>query len=83
MEIPHSLLIRLKENEKIAQKFNEIEISILTILNFQDFLERLLFEISDKFSIGYIWISIIQESSIAKQLHDIHDSELLRAFSAF
>lgn len=83
MEIPHSLLIRLKENEKIAQKFNEIEISILTILNFQDFLERLLFEISDKFSIGYIWISIIQESSIAKQLHDIQDSELLRTSTAF
>ncbi|MCP4722171.1 MAG: GGDEF domain-containing protein, partial [Desulfobacteraceae bacterium] len=49
----------------------------------QDFLERLLFEISDKFSIGYLWISIIQESSIAKQLHDIQDSELLRTSTAF
>lgn len=83
MEIPGSLLKRLKENEQIAQKFNEIEISILTILNFQDFLERLLFEISDKFSIDYIWISIIEESSIAKQLHDIQDSELLRTSTAF
>ncbi len=83
MEIPGSLLKRLKENEQIAQKFNEIEISILTILNFQDFLERLLFEISDKFSIDYIWISIIEESAIAKQLHDIQDSELLRTSTAF
>jgi len=83
MEIPHSLIQRLEENEKIARKFNEIEISILTILNFQDFLERLLFEIRDKFSIGYIWISIIEESAIAKQLHDIQDSELLRTSTAF
>jgi diguanylate cyclase (GGDEF)-like protein len=83
MEIPHALVLRLKENEKIAQKFNEIEISILTILNFQDFLERLLFEIRDKFSIGYIWISVIEESDIAKQLHDIQDSELLRTSTAF
>ena len=83
MEIPHALLLRLKENENIARKFNEIEISILTILNFQDFLERLLFEIGDKFSIGHIWISIIEESAIAKQLHDIQDSELLRTSTAF
>jgi diguanylate cyclase (GGDEF)-like protein len=83
MEIPHSLLLRLKENEKIAKKFNEIEISILSILNFQDFLERLLFEIRDKFYIDYIWISIIQESDIAKQLNDIQNSELLRTATAF
>ncbi|MCP3941899.1 MAG: sensor domain-containing diguanylate cyclase [Desulfobacteraceae bacterium] len=83
MEIPPSLLTRLNDNEKIARKFNEIEISILTILNFQDFLERLLFEISDKFSIGYIWISIIEESSIAKQLHDIQNSQLLKTSTAF
>ena len=83
MEIPHSLLLRLQENEKISKKFNEIEMSILTILNYQDFLERLLFGIKDKFSIGHIWISIIQESSIAKQLHDIQDSELLKTSTAF
>jgi len=83
MEIPQSLLMRLKENEAIATKFNEIEISILTILNFQDFFEKLLCEISDKFSIPHIWISIIKESSIAVQLNDIKDSELLRTSTAF
>jgi diguanylate cyclase (GGDEF)-like protein len=83
MDIPHSLLVRLKENEKIAQKFNEIEISILSILNFQDFLEKLLLEIRDKFAIEHIWISIINESDIAKQLHGIQDSELLRTSTAF
>jgi diguanylate cyclase (GGDEF)-like protein len=83
MKIPHSLLARLKENEAVAQKFNEIEISILTILNFQDFFEKLLFEISDKFSIPHIWISIIKERSIAKQLQDIQDSKLLMTSTAF
>ena len=78
MEITHSLLMRLKENERIAQKFNEIEISILTILNFQDFLEKLLCAIRDKFSIDYNWISIIEDSDIARQLSEIKDSELLR-----
>ena len=37
MEIPRPLLERLKKNEEIARKFNEIEISILSILNFEDF----------------------------------------------
>lgn len=83
MEIPQSLLKMLKENENIARKFHEIEISILTILNFQDFLERLLWEISDKFSIPHIWFSIIQESRIAKQLRDIQNSELLKTSTAF
>ncbi|OQY50515.1 MAG: hypothetical protein B6230_06155 [Desulfobacteraceae bacterium 4572_89] len=85
MKIPQSLLMRLKENEATATKFNEIEISILTILNFQDFFEKLLCEISDKFSIPHIWISIIKESSIAAQLNDIRNSnsELLKASTAF
>lgn len=83
MEIPRHLLERLKQNEKIAQKFNEIEISILSILNFQDFFERLLFEIADKFNIPYIWISIIEDSSIARQLQGRSESETLQSCMAF
>lgn len=83
MEIPRSLLERLEKNEEIAGKFNEIEVSILTILNFQDFLEKLLFEISDKFAIPYTWISIIEESAIAEHLHDIQNSALLNTSTAF
>ncbi len=83
MEIPPLLLTRLKENEEVARKFQEIEISILTILNFQDFLERLLWEISDKFSIPFIWISVVQESRIAQQLQEIQNSELLKASTVF
>ncbi|MBA3011355.1 MAG: sensor domain-containing diguanylate cyclase [Desulfobacula sp.] len=83
MEIPHSLLRRLKENDRIARKFNEIEMSILTILNFQDFLEKLLTAIRDNFSIDHIWFSIIKESDIARQLSEIKDSELLKTSTAF
>ncbi|MCD4674519.1 MAG: GGDEF domain-containing protein [Desulfobacula sp.] len=83
MTIPKSILERLKQNEIVARKFHEIEISILTILNFQDFIEELLFEISSKFSVPYTWISIIEESSISKYLHNIQNSKLLRTSTAF
>ena len=83
MDLPLPLLERLKQNEKIAKKFYEIEASILTILNFQDFLEKLLSEISEKFNVPHTWISIIRESTIAGQLHDIQNSKLLNSSTAF
>jgi len=83
MTIPKSLLETMKHNEIVARKFHEIESSILTILNFRDFIEKLLFEISSKFSVSYTWISIIEESSIAKYFHNIQDSKLLSTSTAF
>jgi diguanylate cyclase (GGDEF)-like protein len=83
MTIPKSILEQLKKNEIVARKFHEIEISILTILNFQDFIEELLSEISSKFSVPYTWISIIEESSISKYFHNIKSSKLLRTSTAF
>ena len=43
-------------NEEIAQKFFEIETSILSIHNFRDLFERLLTEIHDKFSVPHVWV---------------------------
>ncbi|WP_287125791.1 sensor domain-containing diguanylate cyclase [Desulfobacter sp.] len=83
MEIPRHLLERMKRNEEIARKFNEIEISILNILNFKDFFKRLLFQIADKFSIPHIWLSIIQESTIYEQLKDSSESEVLKSAITF
>lgn len=83
MTIPKSLIERLKKNEITARKFHEIEISILTILNFQDFIEKLLFEISSKFSVPYTWLSIIEESPISSYLQNIKNSKLLRTSTAF
>ena len=83
MEIPKALLDRLKQNEEIARKFNEIEVSILSILKFHDFFDRLLSEISDKFSIPYIWISMIDESGLAQQLKSNRESQRMTASTAF
>ncbi len=83
MTIPDGLLDRLKQNEIISRKFHEIEISILSILNFQDFIEKLLFEISSKFSVPYTWLAIIEESNITEYLHNIRNSELLKVSTAF
>lgn len=83
MEIPKALLDRLKKNEEIARKFNEIEVSILSILEFHDFFDRLLSEISDKFSIPYIWISMIEESRIARQLETSKECRHLISSTAF
>jgi len=68
MEIPKALLDRLQKNEETARKFNEIEISILSILDFHNFFDRLLTEISEKFCIPHIWVAIISEGSLARQL---------------
>ncbi len=83
MPIPKSLLERLKQNEIIARRFHEIEISILTILNFQDFIEKLLSEISTKFHVPYTWLSIIEESNITQHLQNIKNSELLSTSTSF
>ncbi|MCP4022748.1 MAG: GGDEF domain-containing protein [Desulfobacteraceae bacterium] len=83
MNIPKAVIDRLKKNEQIAKKFHEIEVSILSILNFQDFLEKLLYEISTKFNVPHTWISIIEESSIFEHLHKIQNSNLLQSSIAF
>lgn len=83
MTIPKSLLETMKHNEIVARKFHEIEISILTILNFRDLIEKLLSEISSKFKVPHTWLSIIEESSITKHLKNINDSELLQTSTAF
>jgi len=83
MPIQKIILERLKQNEIIARKFHEIEISILTILNFQDFIEKLLLEISSKFSVPYVWFSIIKGSGISKYLKKIKNSKDLRISTTF
>ena len=68
----------LKQNQEIAQKFFEIETSVLSILNFKDFLERLLTEIQDKMEIPYVWISLIEESDFTDMLQKSATSEILK-----
>jgi uncharacterized protein YigA (DUF484 family) len=72
------LLDTLELNEEIARKFFEVEVSILSILNFKDFFERLLVEIREKFLIPYVWVSFIEDSESARQILLITASDLLR-----
>lgn len=56
------LFARLKENEELAKKFFEVEVSVLSILNFRDFFEHLLTEIREKFEVTHVWVSLISTS---------------------
>ena len=58
------LVETLRINQEIAQKFFEIEVSILSILNFKDLFEKLLTEIREKFNVPYVWISMIDKSEV-------------------
>jgi diguanylate cyclase (GGDEF)-like protein len=68
----------LNENHEIAKKIFEIETSILSILNFKDFLEKLLTEIRDKMAIPYVWIALIEGSDFAEMLQKSATSEIVK-----
>jgi GGDEF domain-containing protein/uncharacterized protein YigA (DUF484 family) len=72
------LLETLSINEEIAQKFFEIEISILSILNFRDLFEKLLTEIRDKFGVPYVWISMIDQSEVSDLIKMLESSKALK-----
>ncbi len=72
------ILETLRTNEDIAQNFFEIEASILSVLNFKDFFEKLLTEIKEKFGIPYVWISIIENSEIYNLTEALISSETLK-----
>jgi len=77
MSDTEQLIETLRKNQEIAQKFFEIETSVLSILNFKDFLERLLTEIQDKRDIPYVWISMIDKSNVADMIQKAAPSEIL------
>jgi uncharacterized protein YigA (DUF484 family) len=73
-----SILERVRDNEEIARKFFEIEVSILSILDFQGLFERLLSEIRDKFGIPCVWISLIDKSGISDLIQTLASSKDLK-----
>jgi diguanylate cyclase (GGDEF)-like protein len=68
----------LRVNEEVAQKFFEIEVSILSILKFGDLFEKLLAEIRDKFGVPYVWITMIRDSELSDLIDSLDSSENLR-----
>jgi len=77
MEEIERILERLQYNEEIAQKFFEVEVGILSTLNFRDFLENLLTVIREKFMIPYVWISMIEDNEVAHQIRREAASEVV------
>jgi len=71
------ILQRLKENEEIHRKFHRLESKIISILNFKDFFEILLTEIKKIFHIPYVWLSVIEESDLAKLIAQINGSDII------
>ncbi|MEW6672142.1 MAG: sensor domain-containing diguanylate cyclase [Thermodesulfobacteriota bacterium] len=72
------ILVTLRENEEIARKFFEIEVSVLSILDFKGLFERLLDEIREKFSVPSVWISLIQGSEISDLTQALASSKSLK-----
>ena len=73
------LLDNVLTNEEIAKKLFEIETKILSIDNFKDLFEKLLFLIEQKFAIPHAWISVISGDNkfnleeISKSSHLLKD----------
>jgi len=78
MKDMEKIIETLGKNQEIAQKFFEIETSVLSILNFRDFLEKLLTEIQNKRNIPYVWISLIDGSDVANMIKRSAPSKILR-----
>jgi diguanylate cyclase (GGDEF)-like protein len=74
-----TLLETLKKNEEIANKFHEIEIKILAILNFTDLFEVLLTEIKEKFQVPYVWLTFIEAGEVPYLIGQIETSTILKA----
>ena len=72
------LFDRLKKNEEIAKKFSEIEIRILSVLNFQDLFQVLLDEVQNQFGVPYAWITVIDESEVNRLVQSNVDSMAFR-----
>ena len=73
-----AILERLERNEEVAKKFFEVEVTILSVLNFRDFFERLLTEIRDKFSIPYVWITLTEEGDLAPLVPELFESDVVK-----
>lgn len=78
MENIEEIIERLQRNEEISKKFFEVEVCILSILNFKDLFENLLTEIRKKFEIPYVWLTLIRNNQVAQLVREFETSALLK-----
>jgi diguanylate cyclase (GGDEF)-like protein len=64
----NEILQVIGRNEEISRKFFAIETSILSIHNFRDLFDRLLTEITEKFSVPHVWIAIMEDNDVYRLL---------------
>jgi diguanylate cyclase (GGDEF)-like protein len=83
MDILESIKKRLKQNEETAKKFHEIEISILSVLDFKTLCESLLTKVSNIFNIPFVWLSIIEDNPISEYIKAIDDSDIVKSKTTF
>lgn len=72
-----ALFERLQYNEEISKKFFDVEVGILSVLDYRDLFERLLTQIKEKFEIPYVWITLIEGSDVASQIRKLVSSEIV------
>jgi diguanylate cyclase (GGDEF)-like protein len=72
------MLRNLSDNEEIAKRLFEIEVSILSIGNLKDLLEKLLLSIEEKFGIPHLWISLVHENEVSQLIEALESSEVLK-----
>ncbi len=70
------LLLRVRENEETARKFFEVETSVLSTLDFEDFFHKLLSTIMNKFGVGYVWVTLV-ETGRATRILQAHASSAI------
>ena len=73
-----TLIERFSENEDLARKFHEVESRILSVLNFRDFFEILLIEISNIFDIPLVWFSLLEETDVSQLIRQSATTKVLR-----
>lgn len=61
-----SLFERVRENERLAEKFNQVEMKILATLRYADFFETLLAEVARVFEVPSVWFSLIRDCEVAQ-----------------
>jgi diguanylate cyclase (GGDEF)-like protein len=71
-----NLLQRVRENEETARKFFEVETSVLSTLDFEDFFDKLLSTIMNKFNVGYVWVTLIDTGKATRLIQTYASSAI-------
>ncbi len=72
------LIENVRENERIALKFFEIERCILSIGRCDQFVSTLTREVQKQFNVPYVWINLINESPLSHVIENLEKTTDLK-----